>query len=90
MGDYDTAKTHIYHKIRVTRESDLLTTLAQRFRAHPERHPGVVWDDIRARLEAHPAALATLTRPHTSSSDPRSNSLCCTSTCHGSRAFGVG
>jgi Protein of unknown function (DUF4256) len=48
----------------------LLTTLEQRCRAHPERHPGVAWDDIRARLEAHPAALATLAAMEASGGEP--------------------
>ena len=39
---------------------ELLETLKARFEANPNRHPGVAWDDVRARVERDPAALASL------------------------------
>lgn len=38
----------------------LLAVLAARFEQHPERHAGIVWADVLARLAAAPGALATL------------------------------
>jgi hypothetical protein len=40
--------------------ADLLATLEARFAAHPERHRGVRWADVRARLEGNPGALKVL------------------------------
>ena len=38
----------------------LLHTLAERFQGHPERHAGIAWADVAARLDARPAALRAL------------------------------
>ena len=48
----------------------LLTTLEQRFLAHPHRHPTVQWATVRARLEAHPAALNSLAAMEASGGEP--------------------
>lgn len=40
--------------------SGLLDILAQRFAAHPERHRGVQWETVRARLDANTGALKVL------------------------------
>lgn len=50
--------------------ADLLATLETRFRAHPGRHRGVEWAAVRARLEAHPAALQTLAAMDASGGEP--------------------
>ncbi len=39
---------------------ELLKSLKQRFEKHPQRHEGIVWDTVQARLEAHPAKLWSL------------------------------
>ncbi len=38
----------------------LVRTLKERFEKHPERHKGIAWKDVEARLEARPAVLETL------------------------------
>ncbi len=38
----------------------LLQTLKTRFETHPQRHRGVAWADVEARLAKHPAALDSL------------------------------
>jgi len=52
------------------RRQDLLATLQARFDAHRERHPGVPWDDVIARLEAHPEKLAALERMEATLGEP--------------------
>jgi hypothetical protein len=39
---------------------ELLKTLKERFNNHNHRHPGLEWNQVQARLEAHPAKLASL------------------------------
>jgi hypothetical protein len=46
--------------MRSSERQVLLRTLALRFEQHTERHPAIAWDDVRARLEASPDALASL------------------------------
>lgn len=41
-------------------QDELLETLRVRFAAHPSRHPGLAWDDVRARLEANAKLLKSL------------------------------
>jgi hypothetical protein len=48
----------------------LLKTLKARFEAHPQRHQGMAWDEVQARLEAHPAALVALGRMEASGGEP--------------------
>lgn len=38
----------------------LIGALQVRFEKHPGRHPGVTWDVVRARLDAHPDTLPAL------------------------------
>ena len=42
------------------KKTTLLETLEARFSAHPERHRGLKWDTVRARLEGHASALKVL------------------------------
>lgn len=39
---------------------ELLATLKARFEKHAERHPGLDWAEVRARLDAHPEKLGAL------------------------------
>lgn len=39
---------------------DLLATLQARFERHPNRHQGITWSQVRARLAANPQALRSL------------------------------
>lgn len=48
----------------------LLHTLQRRFEQHPQRHPGIAWAAVSARLAAHPAALPTLQRMEASGGEP--------------------
>ena len=38
----------------------IMQVLESRFAQHPERHPGVDWDNVRARLEVQPGKLRVL------------------------------
>ena len=48
----------------------LLKTLKARFDANMQRHKGVAWKDVLARLEATPAALTVLARMEASGGEP--------------------
>jgi hypothetical protein len=48
----------------------LLQTLQTRFDKHMARHQGVAWDDVVARLDAHPAALKSLQAMEASGGEP--------------------
>ncbi|MBZ0150349.1 MAG: DUF4256 domain-containing protein [Planctomycetes bacterium] len=49
---------------------DLLATLRTRFEAHPQRHPGLTWDAVAARLQAKPAALRALAEMERTGGEP--------------------
>jgi len=55
---------------RSASSDELLATLERRFLAHPERHVGVDWATVRARLEANPTALKTLAAMDGSGGEP--------------------
>ena len=48
----------------------LLNTLKARFEAHPQRHPGLSWDEVERRLGGKPGALATLAAMEESGGEP--------------------
>ncbi len=48
----------------------LLRTLKSRFTKHLHRHPGHIWDQVQARLEASPAALVSLLAMESSGGEP--------------------
>ena len=48
----------------------LLETLQARFEKHPERHKGIAWADVRARLEANPAKLWSLNEMERTGGEP--------------------
>ncbi|MCA0243225.1 MAG: DUF4256 domain-containing protein [Proteobacteria bacterium] len=48
----------------------LLRTLQSRFEQHPQRHPGIAWAAVLARLEADAGALASLQRMEASGGEP--------------------
>ena len=48
----------------------LLETLENRFEQHTHRHPGLLWRDVRARLEAKPLALETLQKMQATGGEP--------------------
>lgn len=48
----------------------LLRILKNRFEKHPDRHPGLKWDDVQARLEAHPAKLWSINEMEITEGEP--------------------
>lgn len=48
----------------------LLQRLQARFEAHPQRHPGLAWATVAARLAARPPALQVLQRMEDSGGEP--------------------
>lgn len=51
-------------------QDTLLQTLKVRFERHPQRHPGVAWDEVQARLDKHPATLAALAEMERTGGEP--------------------
>ncbi|GAB4094066.1 DUF4256 domain-containing protein [Flaviaesturariibacter terrae] len=47
-------------KLTAAQRDELLATLKARFEKHPQRHKGIPWADVQARLEAQPGRLASL------------------------------
>lgn len=58
------------NEARAIAVEDTLAALKARFAAHPERHAGVGWDEVAARLAASPAALSTLSAMEASGGEP--------------------
>jgi len=48
----------------------LLATLQARFEQHPQRHKGIDWADVQARLEAAPAKLKALEQMEETGGEP--------------------
>lgn len=51
-------------------DGDLLAVLQARFEAHAERHPGLAWSQVRARLADEPAALKVLAQMEATGGEP--------------------
>jgi len=57
--------------MRLTPEhAGLLERLQQRFDHHPQRHAGLAWADVLARLTDRPAALAVLSKMEATGGEP--------------------
>ena len=56
--------------MKASPHAGLLATLQQRFGQHPERHPGLAWTTVEARLAAHPKKLAVLAAMEASGGEP--------------------
>jgi hypothetical protein len=56
--------------IKSPERDTLLKALQGRFERHPQRHPGLAWAQVRARLGARPAALASLQAMEASGGEP--------------------
>ncbi len=52
------------------RREALLATLRARFEAHMERHQGLTWADVVARLDANPEKLASLEQMEATGGEP--------------------
>src|SRR5690349_19143124 len=48
----------------------LLQALKARFEQHPQRHPGIVWAEVQARLEGNAAALKSLQAMEATGGEP--------------------
>ncbi len=48
----------------------LLQTLQSRFEKNMQRHQGVGWQTVQARLDGHPAAMESLLEMETSGGEP--------------------
>ncbi|QGZ38636.1 uncharacterized protein DUF4256 [Pseudoduganella flava] len=51
-------------------DNNLIATLQARFASHPERHAGIDWASVQARLDAHPDALRTLREMERTGGEP--------------------
>lgn len=49
---------------------DLLATLKTRFEKHPERHKGLDWSTVAARLQAHPKKVNVLAEMENTGGEP--------------------
>src|SRR5690554_7979325 len=47
-------------KLSKNQTEELLKTLKARFQKNMQRHKGISWDSVQAKLEKHPAKLASL------------------------------
>ena len=56
--------------MRSSNDDELIAVLQTRFEKHVQRHPGVPWAAVLARLEANPDALATLRAMEASGGEP--------------------
>lgn len=50
--------------------AELLAALRTRFEKNPARHPGLAWDDVSSRLEAHPEKLWSLVEMERTGGEP--------------------
>ena len=56
--------------MKAEESKQLLQTLQARFQAHMQRHAGLAWTDVRARLDANPAALDALQAMEATGGEP--------------------
>lgn len=57
-------------KLSAQEQEELLGTLQKRFEKHKERHKGISWEKVLARLEAHPAKLWSLDQMELTGGEP--------------------
>lgn len=58
------------HKIPAAAQQKLLKVLQARFKANLSRHEGVAWEEVQARLEAHPEKLWSLNEMERTGGEP--------------------
>jgi hypothetical protein len=51
-------------------QNELIQTLEERFRAHPDRHPGIKWEDVKSKLEAKTDKLWSLHQMEVTGGEP--------------------
>lgn len=57
-------------KLSATHSAELFHTLKTRFEKNMNRHPGLKWEDVQAKLEAHPEKLWSLNEMEDSGGEP--------------------
>lgn len=57
-------------KLSQEEQEGLLKTLKMRFEKHMERHKGISWDKVQAKLEKHPAKLWSLNEMEETEGEP--------------------
>lgn len=60
----------IMTKIDVTRQTELLQILQQRFEKNPKRHPGVSWSTVSDKIYKQPALLWTIDQMEVTGGEP--------------------
>jgi hypothetical protein len=71
MRSLSAADNELFMKpLKATERDSLLQALEARFEQHPQRHAGLAWAPVRARLVAQPAALASLQAMEASGGEP--------------------
>jgi hypothetical protein len=56
--------------MKAQERKELLQTLMTRFEKHAQRHEGIAWADVQARLEGNPDALKSLLAMESSGGEP--------------------
>ena len=56
--------------MKAPERDELLRTLKDRFEKNMKRHKGIVWADVKAKLEANPAALRSLLAMEATGGEP--------------------
>jgi hypothetical protein len=56
--------------MKAREQNDLLRTLEVRFEENMQRHAGIAWAKVRAKLESNPAALSSLLAMETTGGEP--------------------
>lgn len=64
------AKIEINRELSPEQREELLKTLRDRFEKNMNRHPGLDWSEIQAKLEAHPEKLASLSAMERTGGEP--------------------
>jgi hypothetical protein len=57
-------------KLTAKQQQDLISTLKTRFDKHKERHKGIDWDKVQAKLEKNPAKLWSLNEMEETEGEP--------------------
>lgn len=63
-------KAQVSLELSTKQRGELLKTLQARFEKHMNRHPGLQWAKIQAKLEAHPEKLASLNAMESTGGEP--------------------
>jgi hypothetical protein len=63
-------KTEARKPLTAAGRQELLETLQARFEKHMNRHKGMAWSDVRARLEANAAKLSSLSEMERTGGEP--------------------